>query len=265
MSMFIDHFCGPFLSNTIVKVAVVIVFGVFFIELLTSGITTTRQGLRTSDIALYNTCQHALALLTENNISIQEANLITRASSRTFSNPLAQQQILDSLDTLEQSPWIVQWMHMHDVNFLSSGLSSFLMAYSASQASGALSPCPAATSISPVQSETCLSSYFCNFWRSFSGQFCSPRLSCHNTTHRVSCNTLSSFMVTTRTSFYFDNLMEHGGRLSAINDVQPRVDPYSDDNVESFLIGYAFYFWEQYIDIEVTLIAVRINMSCFSV
>lgn len=255
---FIEKIYAPLLANIFVKAVVIVLFLVFFAVLLWSAIVNTEQGLRTSDIALRDTYQRDTAELTENIITIQKSNLLIIARNQPFSRASAQQQILDTLSSLEPSPWIVDGTRVHDINFLSNGTTSILGLYSRTQPTGALGLCPPANVTTPISSEQCYNRFYPQ-WQALTGQFLTPYLYCRNSTQRVSCSNAGATLTIARTNYYFDHLLQHNDYLSAISDVRQRVDPHSDSNVEIFSIGYVFYFWEQYIDIEVTLISVSSN------
>ncbi|XP_065198827.1 protein patched homolog 1-like [Sycon ciliatum] len=256
MARFIDKVYAPLLSNTIAKIVIVLLFTAFCAVMLWNGIVNTEQGLRTSDIALRDTYQRDLARLTETTITIQKSNLLFIARDRQFSDVNAQQRMLDLLDALEPSPHIVQGTRLHDLNFLSNSTASILAFYNLQQQALAQFDCPDANVNVPINSTFCYNFFF-PIWFARIGTLLTPYLYCqhHATGERVPCMHRDAVLTVARTNYYFDNLVEHQTYLDAITDVRSRVDPFNNNDIRTFSIGYIFYFWEQYFDIEITLIS----------
>ena len=256
LDVFIDKVYAPFLSNKIVKLIVIVCFCIFFGWALWNGIVNTEQGLRTSDIALKNSYQRDLAVLAEAEFPIQRAHLLTRALGYNFSDPRAQQIILNALDNLDESPWRLPGLRVHDVNFLSNGTASILSYYNRLQSAGALQGCLPANVSYPIQQEACYNIFF-QRWYNDVGSGLYPYLYCRNTSGlRVSCGAPGAVLIAARSGYYLGPLHTHENFLSAITDLRERTDQYSNTNVSSFSVGFIFSFWEQYFGIETTLIAV---------
>lgn len=255
--MVIDKVYAPMLANNVVKCIVMLAFAGFLAFTLYSAISNTRQGLQTSDVALTDTYQRDLAILAEAEFPIQSANLLQRARAYNFSDPRAQQQLLNALDAIDESPWLVNGGRIHDANFLSNGTTSILAYYNRLQSAGALGSCPPANVSTPISVPMCYNQFLPQ-WYGAVGSLLYPFLHCADSSgRRVPCAWANATVTAARTIYYADRLAEHNDYLDAIRDVRNRADPYNDANVEVVSVGFMFNFWEQYFGIVTTLIAVR--------
>lgn len=276
VTRFTEKYFAPALQNSLVKVVVLLSFWAWFVGLAYNGFVNTETGLRLSDIALRGTYVRDYVDLAETSFGGFDNFLITKEVA--YSSEQNQQDIINTGNALQESTWLTTSFNIRDTSWLTSA-SSGVLAISAQTASelnpyfsslnfvlSPTNPPPAPNTSSPIPyvnvnisapavggiQRPSFDLYFQVFIRGL-GALSADSVVCLNRADnsRVSCSDFdvrSHKVGPSRQLFFAQNLIDHDNYVDMIKDTREKVDDNSGGN--SFVYGYVYQFWEQYLRIE---------------
>lgn len=240
----------PALKSLPGKIGIVIGFTTLFIVLTYLAFTANETGLRLSDVTLVGTYQRDYAELQEdrfpgyNNYMVTTSKTTQYQGTSFFCNTTDCKLfvVFELIDKMQASPYIQQGFNISQFNWPTS-INSFASPTDDDYEN------VAAIAWNPTFEA----------WITSSGATSQLDMYCQDSNQNTKqCPEFSSAandrVEATKMTIFNDNLIEHDRFLDTIRDARRRMD--SVDASNSFVFGWMYQYWEQYLNIEENLYTV---------